>query len=106
MISVYEETVRDALYPKRKGIVTKKNRYLAIEPVHSMTNDEIRALRERLHLSIGMFASLLAVSEKALQAWEKGTNEPSGPALRIMNMISRYPDLIIETRVLYETGIR
>ena len=30
MISVYLEEVRDALYPKKSGVLTKRNKYIHI----------------------------------------------------------------------------
>ena len=103
MISVYLEEVRDALYPKKSGVLTKRNKYVKIEPLRPYTADEIRTLRLRLHLSLGLFAELLGVSEKTVEAWESGHNEPSGPALRLMNMIQRYPDVLMETHTVYIT---
>ena len=72
-------------------------------PLGDYTKDEIRTLRLRLHLSLGLFAELLGVSEKTVEAWESGHNEPSGPALRLMNMIQRYPDVLMETHTVYIT---
>ena len=103
MISVYLEEVRDALYPRKNGVLTKRNKYVKIEPLRTYTADEIRTLRLRLHLSLGLFAELLGVSEKTVEAWESGHNEPSGPALRLMNMIQRYPDVLMETHTVYIT---
>ena len=65
MISVYLEEVRDALYPRRNGVLTKR--------------------------------------EKTVEAWESGHNEPSGPALRLMNMIQRYPDVLVDSHIFYIT---
>ena len=104
MISVYLESVRDALYPRRSGVLTKRSKYIRIEPLRPYTKDEIRTLRLRLHLSVGLFAELLGVSTKTVEAWESGHNEPSGPALRLMNMIQRYPDILIESHTVYITG--
>ena len=103
MISVYLESVRDALYPLRSGVLTKRSKYIRIEPLRPYTKDEIRTLRLRLHLSVGLFAELLGVSTKTVEAWESGHNEPSGPALRLMNMIQRYPDVLTESHAVYVT---
>ena len=103
MISVYLEEVRDALYPRRNGVLTKRSKGVCIEPLRPYTKDEIRTLRLRLHLSVGLFASLLGVSEKTVEAWESGHNEPSGPTLRLMNMIQRYPDVLVDSHIFYIT---
>ena len=103
MISAYADMVKDALYPKKR-VLTKRNRYLKIAEPRSFSAEEIRSLRRKLRLSVGMFASLLAVSDKTVEAWEAGTNVPSGPALRLMTMIMTYPDILVDTRTLYETA--
>ena len=57
---------------------------------------EVRALRLYLQLSVSLFASLLGVSVKTVEAWEKGTNVPSGPALRLMRMAQKNPDILLD----------
>ena len=96
MISVYLEMVKDAMFPRKRGVITKRNKYIRIEELQHFTADEIRALRLRLHLSV----------EKTVEAWEGGYNEPSGPALRLMNMLRRYPDILTDTHTVFEVGGR
>lgn len=103
MISVFREAVRDALYPRRNGILSMRNRFLRTVEPEEMSPEEIKKLRRNLQLSTAVFASALAVSVKTVEAWERGTNVPSGPALRMMNMIRRYPDLLLETGIFEET---
>ncbi len=102
MISAYSDMVKDALYPKKR-VLTKRNKYLKIAEPRRFSAEEIKALRKKLRLSSGMFAELFAVSEKTVEAWEAGTNVPSGPALRLMSMIIVYPDILVDTRTFYET---
>ena len=106
MISVYLEMVRDAMYPRKHGVLTKRNKFIKIDGMQRYSADEIRALRLRLHLSVGLFSELLGVSEKTVEAWESGHNEPSGPALRLMNMLCRYPDILTDTHTVFEIGRR
>ena len=40
------------------------------------------------------FASYVGVSDKTVEAWEAGTNHPSGAASRILNMMEIDKDLI------------
>lgn len=104
MISVYLDLVRDALYPRKRGLLTKRNKFLAVAALNEMSAEDIKKLRLRLRLSSGMFASVMGVSEKTVEAWESGTNRPAGSSLRIMNMLSIYPDILVETRTVFETG--
>ena len=59
-----------------------------------MKPKEVIQLRESLMLSQSLFAELLGVSKKTLEAWEYGKNEPSGASLRILNLIKIDPELI------------
>ena len=67
MISVYLEMVKDAMFPRKRGVITKRNKYIRIEELQHFTADEIRALRLRLHLSVGLFSEILGVSEKTVE---------------------------------------
>ena len=44
MISVYLEMVKDAMFPRKRGVITKRNKYIRIEELQHFTADEIRAL--------------------------------------------------------------
>ena len=94
--SYYKDAIKDALYPKRKGVITKRSKYIEIAPLQVMSEKEIKALSLYLQLSCSMFASLFGVSEKTVESWERGTNEPSGPALRLMRMAQKNPDILLE----------
>lgn len=106
MISIYMDLVRDALYPKKKGVLSRRNKFIGISSVAEMSADDIKELRLRLHLSSSLFADLLGVSAKTVESWEAGTNKPHGCALRLMNMISKYPDILIETNTVIEKSVR
>ena len=103
MRSVYEDVVKDALYPKKRGVLSKSNKFLSIADARDFSPEEIKDLRNRLRLSTSLFASLLCVNEHTVEAWERGTNSPSGPARRLMTMLSVYPDILIETRTVLQT---
>jgi putative transcriptional regulator len=58
----------------------------------------IHKLRDRLGLSQGLFAKLLGVSRKLVEAWEAGTRIPSPMARRLLDAISRNPSLYVRRR--------
>lgn len=58
-------------------------------PPPSYTADTIRKLRERLHISQGVFAAYLNASVSTVQKWENGEKKPSGAALRLLSVIDR-----------------
>lgn len=61
---------------KRKTKVSKR-----------LSAKDIRALRESHHLNPAAFARYLNISESTLQKWESGRQVPTGPALKLLNVI-------------------
>jgi putative transcriptional regulator len=51
----------------------------------------VHRLRDRLGLSQGLFARLVGVSQKLVEAWETGTRRPSTMACRLLDAIERRP---------------
>ena len=56
----------------------------------------IRGICKSTGLSQRLFASYMGVAEKTVEAWEAGTNHPSGAASRILSMMEMNTNLIIE----------
>ncbi len=54
-----------------------------------ITGDEIREVREMAHLSQAAFARYLNVSTGYVSQLERGTKQPKGPALALLNIIKR-----------------
>jgi len=57
--------------------------------VNEMAPSEIRALRDKAHLSQAVFAAVLNTSVSTVQKWEVGDKKPSGPSLKLLNLIER-----------------
>ncbi|MEE2000882.1 DNA-binding transcriptional regulator [Alkalimonas sp. MEB108] len=60
-----------------------------LTPVEVLLPEQIRALREREHLSQPVFARYLNVSKNVVSDWERGTRKPGGPALRLLTIIKK-----------------
>ncbi|KQT52678.1 DNA-binding protein [Aureimonas sp. Leaf454] len=52
--------------------------------------DEIKAIRERQHVSQPIFARYLNTSESTVQKWESGAKRPSGLALKLLSIVDRH----------------
>jgi putative transcriptional regulator len=63
---------------------------LDLKPKHYDAK-KVKATRALLRLSQGMFATLLGVSPRTVQAWEQGENVPSDMACRFMDEIQLNP---------------
>lgn len=57
----------------------------------SYSSDAVKAVRELLGVSQGVFAQFLGVSVKTVHAWEQGRT-PGDMACRFMDEIQRNPD--------------
>jgi putative transcriptional regulator len=57
--------------------------------VEKMPPQKIKALREAAHLSQAVFAAVLNTSVSTVQKWEIGEKMPSGPSLKLLNLIER-----------------
>ena len=60
-----------------------------LAPAPMLAGDQIRALREREHVSQPVFAAYLNVSRNLVSDWERGVKRPGGPALRLLSIVQR-----------------
>ena len=84
------EAVEDA----QSGNKKLPKRTVAVIPVKEYQADQIKTIRKSVNMSQKIFASYLGVSEKTVEAWEAGTNHPSGAASRLLSMMEMDNDLI------------
>ncbi len=78
----------------KKPILNKHT--VTIEPVKVYKADEVKKIRNSTGMSQKIFASYMGVSDKTVEAWEAGTNHPSGAASRLLSMIEQDKELIIK----------
>ncbi|WP_028884608.1 helix-turn-helix domain-containing protein [Taylorella asinigenitalis] len=57
---------------------------------------KIISIRHRSGLSQAKFANQLGISVNTLKSWEQGQRNPSGAALKLINLIEKRPELISE----------
>lgn len=62
---------------------------LCLEPIKAFDNQEIRALRDRYKLSQSALAIVLNTSASTVRKWEIGDKHPSGPSLKLLNILDR-----------------
>ena len=95
------EAVEDAKSKEKK----LNKRVVSVLPVKKYKAIEIQRIRKSTGMSQRVFASYLGVSEKTVEAWEMGINQPSGAASRLLNMmeinkkiIEEYPFVIMNVK--------
>ncbi len=62
---------------------------LCLPPVPKYTRTRIVALRRRLQLSQAVMASVLNTSVSTVRKWEQGDKQPSGPSLKLLDLLDR-----------------
>ena len=60
-----------------------------LAPAAPMAPEEIRAIREKEHVSQPVFARYLNVSKNLVSDWERGAKRPGGPALRLLAVVRK-----------------
>lgn len=62
---------------------------LCLPPIPAYDSARIRALRRRLRISQAVMAGLLNTSLSTVRKWEQGDKQPSGPSLKLLDLIDR-----------------
>ncbi|HLH06132.1 MAG TPA: DNA-binding transcriptional regulator [Terriglobales bacterium] len=60
-----------------------------LTPVQPLSPKQIKALRQREHVSQTVFAHYLNVTPNLVSKWERGEKRPSGPALKLLSLIEK-----------------
>lgn len=77
----------------RLGFIDKRKQQklevLCLEPIPAYDSEKIKALRQQFKLSQVVFASVLNTSPSTIRKWEIGEKHPSGPSLKLLNLLDR-----------------
>ena len=73
---------------------------LRIPAPANLSAAEIRAIRIKDGCSQESFAQLLAVSVETVRKWEQGKNEPTNSNLRLLDILSRHPEIVDEIAMI------
>jgi putative transcriptional regulator len=60
---------------------------LCLPPVKKLSPRQIRSLRASIKVSQPVFAAYLNISPSTIRQWENGDKEPSGPSLKLLNIV-------------------
>jgi putative transcriptional regulator len=88
------ETARDM---RASGLLTKTAhdkitmRHVGVAPAVTvtLTGEEIKALRQKCHVSQAVFATYLNLTADYVSKLERGAKRPTGPALVLLDVIRR-----------------
>ena len=60
---------------------------LCLTPIHPLTPDEIRSIREQENVSQVVFSNYLNVTKGIVSQWERGEKHPSGASLKLLYLV-------------------
>lgn len=64
--------------------------------VHEYGPVEVKKIRANLGMSQNEFASAFGISVSTLRHWERGDRSPHGPALVLLNVVSKEPQAVLK----------
>lgn len=62
---------------------------LCLTPVPEFSPDDIKHIRETNHISQGVLAAYLNVTDKAVQKWEQGRAKPAGASAKLLALVQK-----------------
>lgn len=60
-----------------------------LTPIRLLMPGEIKAIREREHVSQTVFANYLNVTSSLVSKWERGDKRPSGASLKLLSLVEK-----------------
>lgn len=90
LLGAMHETARDM---HRLGFIDKRKMQkfdlLCLQPIPAYDSARIRGLRDSLNLSQAVLAAVLNTSVSTVRQWEIGEKRPSGPSLKLLDLLER-----------------
>lgn len=94
MSSVYDSIIQglsEAVEYSKDANKKVRIHTVSVEPVPTFDSTSVKAVRNSLGMTQAVFASVMGVSKKTVEAWEQGANTPSGPSCRLLEMFRTDP---------------
>jgi putative transcriptional regulator len=64
--------------------------------VHEFTPIDVKNVRAKMGMSQNEFASAFGISVSTLRHWERGDRVPNGPALVLLNVVAKEPEVVLK----------
>lgn len=94
-MNVYESIVRglNEAIAYEKGELEVRTVKVSVAPLPDMASNDVKNIRLSLDMTQAIFAAVMGVSVKTVEAWESGINTPSGTARRMLSLLKSDPQL-------------
>lgn len=76
-----------------KGELKASSSKVSVTPLPDIQGAEIRSIRLSLKMTQSVFAQIMGVSVKTVEAWEGGRSKPNGTSRRLLSMLRDDPQL-------------
>lgn len=86
-----KSSLAEAIEIENGQIPPARIRKIIFKPLPCYQSQDIKNLRQNLHLTQASFSQLVGVSIKTVEAWEAGTNIPNGSAQRLLEIFKNTP---------------
>jgi putative transcriptional regulator len=63
--------------------------------VHEYGPVDVKKIRAKVGMSQSEFASAFGISVSTLRHWERGDRTPQGPALVLLNVVAKEPEIVL-----------
>ena len=88
------EAFADHLKGSRK--LTLRTKTVPLPPrVKPLSPAQVRAIRKRLNVSQPVFAAMMNIPTVTAASWERGRRQPTGAALRLLDIARRHPEVLV-----------
>lgn len=89
ILEVVHESAKDLYNAGLMDVQTMRSfDAMCLPPVDKMSPTQIKRLRLREKLSQPVFAKYLNASPSTVKKWETGEKHPTGPALKLLNIVA------------------
>lgn len=94
-MNVYESIMRglNEAVEYEKGNLKARTVKVSVAPLPNMESTDVKNIRLSLDMTQVIFAAVMGVSVKTVEAWESGINTPSGTARRMLSLLKSDPQL-------------
>lgn len=95
IMNIYESIIQglNEAVDYENGNIKAKVVTLSVAPLPDIESSDIKNIRQSLDMTQVIFAAVMGVSVKTVEAWESGTNTPSGTARRMLSLLKSDPQI-------------
>lgn len=101
-MNVYESVLKglQEAVDYKHGKLKARSSIITVKPLDDFSASDIKQIRTKLEVSQTLFAAMLGVSAKTVEAWERGRNTPEEPAKRLLSLAKNDSKFFIKNNIV------